>query len=65
MAKQKPGCPVCKAGESADYAPFCSRRCADIDLGRWLNADYQLPGQETASPEDIVVALQDKTDQGQ
>jgi uncharacterized protein len=28
------------------YRPFCSKRCADIDLGRWLNGDYVLSGDE-------------------
>jgi endogenous inhibitor of DNA gyrase (YacG/DUF329 family) len=32
----------------AAYSPFCSRRCADIDLGRWLKGGYVIPGR----PED-------------
>jgi endogenous inhibitor of DNA gyrase (YacG/DUF329 family) len=41
-----PDCPIC--GNSADPAlrPFCSARCADIDLGRWLTGQYQLPDVE-------------------
>ena len=37
-------CPVC--GKPADRAvlPFCSRRCADVDLGRWIAGIYRLPG---------------------
>lgn len=44
-------CPVCDAvmpgnwQEYPDY-PFCSQRCRIIDLGRWLNEDYQIPGPE-------------------
>jgi hypothetical protein len=40
-------CPICHK-ETADekYAPFCSKRCADIDLGRWFNGDYAVPAQE-------------------
>ena len=46
-------CPICgKArpaeGFEAKYRPFCGKRCADIDLGRWLNEDYRVPAQ----PED-------------
>jgi len=33
------------------YRPFCSRRCADIDLGRWLTGSYVIPGEATESDE--------------
>lgn len=29
------------------YRPFCSRRCADLDLGRWMNGAYRVPLVET------------------
>jgi endogenous inhibitor of DNA gyrase (YacG/DUF329 family) len=35
----------------ADYRPFCSRRCADADLGRWLGEQYRIPTAE--NPGDI------------
>jgi endogenous inhibitor of DNA gyrase (YacG/DUF329 family) len=35
-------CPICKKPAVADYRPFCSRRCADIDLQRWLTGRYAL-----------------------
>ncbi len=60
MAKQKPACPICKATEADSYAPFCSKRCADIDLGRWFGGNYQLPGQEMAEPEAIAKARTDE-----
>jgi uncharacterized protein len=43
-------CPIC--GKPASFAerPFCSRRCADVDLHRWLNGAYQVPGKP--DPED-------------
>ena len=44
----------------APWAPFCSQRCKDVDLGRWLNGDYriadnqpQLPDDEAESPEAV------------
>ena len=37
-------CPICDKPTDPKYRPFCSKRCADIDLGRWLNDDYVLPG---------------------
>lgn len=37
-------CPICAKDSDTKYRPFCSRRCADIDLGRWLKESYVLPG---------------------
>lgn len=37
-------CPMCKKATDTEYRPFCSKRCADLDLGRWLNEDYIMPG---------------------
>jgi hypothetical protein len=31
-----------------EYRPFCSRRCADVDLARWLNGSYAIPVEEVA-----------------
>ncbi|GBU16656.1 MULTISPECIES: DNA gyrase inhibitor YacG [Methylobacterium] len=42
----KPGCPICGRPTLAEVAPFCSTRCADVDLGRWLNERYAIPGEE-------------------
>jgi len=39
-------CPICgKAAEPA-FKPFCSKRCADIDLNRWLSGVYAVPVKE-------------------
>jgi endogenous inhibitor of DNA gyrase (YacG/DUF329 family) len=39
-----PVCPICrKAQPAAHYKPFCSRRCADVDLGRWFSGVYAVP----------------------
>jgi len=39
-------CPICKkpvpAGEQAQHFPFCSKRCRQIDLGKWFQGDYQI-----------------------
>ncbi|HPE27187.1 DNA gyrase inhibitor YacG [Albidovulum sp.] len=37
-------CPICRKDSDPKYRPFCSRRCADIDLGRWLTGAYVIPG---------------------
>jgi uncharacterized protein len=39
-------CPICGKDSAATYRPFCSRRCADVDLGRWLNESYRVPATE-------------------
>ena len=36
-------CPICKAPGVQRYRPFCSKRCADLDLARWLNGNYAVP----------------------
>ena len=41
-------CPICGKPADAGYRPFCSRRCADVDLNRWLNGSYVIPGEEAA-----------------
>ena len=40
------GCPICRKAATPDYAPFCSKRCADVDLGRWLGGGYAIPAEE-------------------
>lgn len=40
-------CPICAKAPDPRYRPFCSRRCADIDLGRWLNESYAIPAAES------------------
>jgi endogenous inhibitor of DNA gyrase (YacG/DUF329 family) len=37
-------CPGCNRPTDPAYRPFCSRRCADVDLARWLSGGYALPG---------------------
>jgi len=44
-------CPICGAPVVEKYHPFCSARCADIDLGRWLKESYILPG-DSEIPDD-------------
>jgi uncharacterized protein len=39
-------CPTCSRPGQQDYRPFCSQRCANRDLGRWLDGSYVLPGGE-------------------
>ncbi len=47
-------CPQCGKPMVAPYKPFCSRRCADVDLARWLRGDYAIPvkDEEPDEPEE-------------
>ncbi|MBF0355074.1 MAG: DNA gyrase inhibitor YacG [Alphaproteobacteria bacterium] len=41
-----PRCPVCGKPMDIKLKPFCSRRCADRDLNRWLSEGYAIPSEE-------------------
>lgn len=43
---KKGSCPICGRPTVAEFRPFCSRRCADIDLGRWFSEGYRVPEVE-------------------
>ncbi|MGB1034217.1 MAG: DNA gyrase inhibitor YacG [Primorskyibacter sp.] len=47
-------CPICAKPTTSQHRPFCSRRCADIDLGKWLGGDYAVPSTD---PEDMTKAM--------
>jgi len=42
-------CPICGRPTEPATRPFCSKRCADIDLSRWLGGVYRIEGPETAN----------------
>ena len=44
--------PICGKPATPDYRPFCSRRCADVDLARWLNGSYAIPAAEDEPDDD-------------
>jgi endogenous inhibitor of DNA gyrase (YacG/DUF329 family) len=44
--KAAAACVICGRRQTEKYAPFCSKRCADVDLYRWLNGRYAIPGAE-------------------
>jgi uncharacterized protein len=39
-------CPICGKPAVAKFRVFCSQRCADVDLNRWLSGVYAVPGKE-------------------
>lgn len=48
-------CPICKKPSDPSFRPFCSKRCADVDLAKWLGGDYAVPSRD---PEDIDKAIE-------
>lgn len=48
VVKLKPTrpCPICGKPSSQQFHPFCSARCADIDLNRWLSGAYVIPAKD-------------------
>lgn len=42
-------CPICNRDTVPGFRPFCSKRCADLDLAKWLNGSYAIPSDD---PED-------------
>lgn len=44
MTTTGPVCSLCGKLLDPKYRPFCSKRCADIDLHRWLSGNYSIPG---------------------
>lgn len=49
-------CPICDKPATAASRPFCSPRCADVDLQRWFSGRYAVPGaaqaEEPSAPAD-------------
>lgn len=45
-------CPICARPADPAYRPFCSRRCADVDLAHWLRGSYAVPAPEEDPDED-------------
>jgi endogenous inhibitor of DNA gyrase (YacG/DUF329 family) len=46
-----PTCPNCSKPRRAEFSPFCSRRCREVDLNRWFTGAYAVPAVELDDPE--------------
>lgn len=57
-------CPTCKKQISTDNPdfPFCSERCRLIDLGKWLEGEYAVPGEEAPDAQEEKPAPEDETE---
>ena len=55
-------CPLCKRPTAENFRPFCSKRCADLDLAHWLKGDYAIAKREEDDEEERADDI-DKKDQ--
>jgi len=53
-------CPICNKDTDPKYRPFCSKRCADVDLAKWLSGSYAIPA-EPADDEDLAPSDEEST----
>ncbi len=59
-AKVRRRCPLCGRPAVPRYRPFCSARCAEIDLGRWLSGAYRIPSREEPEEDTPPSAAEDE-----
>lgn len=52
---RKRSCPICGKPRDEKHDPFCSKRCADIDLSRWLKGVYAIPGEPAGDADDAAL----------
>jgi endogenous inhibitor of DNA gyrase (YacG/DUF329 family) len=50
MSRLAKPCPICRKPAAPEHHPFCSKRCSNIDLGRWLGGQYAIPAEEPPDP---------------
>lgn len=53
-------CPICGKNAVLEYQPFCSKQCADVDLGRWLKGVYVVHTNETPEDESLKNSEQEE-----
>jgi hypothetical protein len=56
-------CPLCGKPTEAHFRPFCSKRCADLDLAHWLRGDYAIQARATPDDEDEVARSSEEPNQ--
>ncbi len=53
-------CPICRQPANPEFKPFCSKRCADVDLGKWVSGSYAIPGEPADVAEDNPASEEDQ-----
>lgn len=57
-------CPICNKPVDAKFRPFCSGRCADIDLGKWMSGSYAIPSTDPQDAEEAVEEVLRRAENG-
>lgn len=57
-------CPICNRKSDSKLRPFCSKRCADIDLAKWFSGGYTIPSQDPDDAEELGQALDAEQEKG-
>jgi len=60
MTGKGPKCPICGKTVAHDFRPFCSARCKQVDLNRWLTESYRVPAQVVQDEEEDLPARPDQ-----
>ena len=55
----QPACPICKKPRDEAFKPFCSKRCADLDLARWFKGAYVIPDRPEDDEDGLPTHSQD------
>ena len=57
-------CPICGKPSVEAFKPFCSKRCADVDLNRWLTGAYVIPARddEVEDSDDSLIPIDNEDD---
>jgi endogenous inhibitor of DNA gyrase (YacG/DUF329 family) len=53
-------CPICGKPRDQKYEPFCSKRCTDVDLSRWLKGVYAIPGEAVEDNDEATPPPRDR-----
>lgn len=56
-------CPICGKPAVAAFQPFCSKRCADVDLNRWLTGSYVIPARDDEPAAEDADTIPDQSDE--
>ena len=54
-------CAMCAKDAAKAYRPFCSKRCADLDLGKWLSGAYAVASVSEDDADELAIALHEQT----
>jgi endogenous inhibitor of DNA gyrase (YacG/DUF329 family) len=60
--RPRKACPICGKPAVAEFRVFCSRRCADVDLNRWLSGVYVVPGKPEEAEDGEEAGARDAPD---